>query len=113
MSQFDLRPPDEAQRARITAGLTAAERQVLLEHGGPDMLIAHPAGPRPLGALLPDAFGPDGPIDETLRRDLTWQPDSAIIEWEYGDVGAELVRISETEADQLTDAFRSSWAQSA
>jgi cytidine deaminase len=34
-------------------------RQVLLEHGGPDMLIDHPAGPRTLGALLPDAFGPD------------------------------------------------------
>jgi cytidine deaminase len=23
------------------------------------MLIDHPAGPRPLGDLLPDAFGPD------------------------------------------------------
>jgi cytidine deaminase len=34
-------------------------RQVLMEHGGPQMLIAHPAGPRPLGELLPDAFGPD------------------------------------------------------
>ncbi len=34
-------------------------RQVLLEHGGPEMLIDHPAGPRPLRELLPDAFGPD------------------------------------------------------
>jgi cytidine deaminase len=34
-------------------------RQVLLEHGGPKMLIDHPEGPRPLGDLLPDAFGPD------------------------------------------------------
>jgi cytidine deaminase len=34
-------------------------RQVLLEHGGPDMSIDHPAGPRPLSELLPDAFGPD------------------------------------------------------
>ncbi|GFG51801.1 cytidine deaminase [Mycolicibacterium agri] len=33
-------------------------RQVLLEHGGPTMLIDHPSGPRPLGDLLPDAFGP-------------------------------------------------------
>jgi cytidine deaminase len=33
-------------------------RQVLLEHGGPEMLIDHPAGARPLGELLPDAFGP-------------------------------------------------------
>lgn len=34
-------------------------RQVLLEHGGPTMLIDHPSGPRPLGDLLPDAFGPE------------------------------------------------------
>jgi len=34
-------------------------RQVLMEHGGPQMLIDHPQGPRPLGDLLPDAFGPD------------------------------------------------------
>jgi cytidine deaminase len=34
-------------------------RQLLLEHGGPDMLIDHPAGPRPLSDLLPEAFGPD------------------------------------------------------
>src|SRR6202048_1909092 len=33
-------------------------RQVLLEHGGPTLLIDHPLGPRPLGELLPDAFGP-------------------------------------------------------
>ncbi|WP_164517839.1 cytidine deaminase [Mycobacterium sp. P7213] len=34
-------------------------RQILLEHGGPELLIDHPAGPRPLAELLPDAFGPD------------------------------------------------------
>ena len=33
-------------------------RQVLLEHGGPALLIDHPSGPRALGELLPDAFGP-------------------------------------------------------
>lgn len=33
-------------------------RQVLLEHGGPGLLIDHLAGPRRLGDLLPDAFGP-------------------------------------------------------
>ena len=33
MSQFDLRPPDEEQRAPITAGLDPDERRVLLEHG--------------------------------------------------------------------------------
>jgi cytidine deaminase len=34
-------------------------RQVLLEHGGAELLIDHPAGPRRLAELLPDAFGPD------------------------------------------------------
>jgi cytidine deaminase len=34
-------------------------RQVLLEHGGPALLIDHAGGPRLLGELLPDAFGPD------------------------------------------------------
>jgi cytidine deaminase len=34
-------------------------RQLLWEHGGPDLLVDHPAGPRRLGDLLPEAFGPD------------------------------------------------------
>jgi cytidine deaminase len=34
-------------------------RQVLLEHGGSDMLIDHTSGPKRLTELLPDAFGPD------------------------------------------------------
>ncbi|OBI16460.1 cytidine deaminase [Mycobacterium sp. E2462] len=33
-------------------------RQLLLEHGGPGLLIDHPAGPRRLDELLPEAFGP-------------------------------------------------------
>ncbi|MEH3136352.1 MAG: cytidine deaminase [Mycolicibacterium neoaurum] len=34
-------------------------RQVLYEHGGPELLIDHPGGPKRLVELLPDAFGPD------------------------------------------------------
>ncbi len=34
-------------------------RQVLLEHGGPELLIDHRDGPRRLGDLLPEPFGPD------------------------------------------------------
>ena len=34
-------------------------RQLLLEHGGPDLLIDHADAPRRLAELLPDAFGPD------------------------------------------------------
>lgn len=33
-------------------------RQVLLEHGGPAMLVDHPGGARTLAELLPEAFGP-------------------------------------------------------
>lgn len=33
-------------------------RQLLLEHGGPELLVDHPAGVRTLDQLLPDAFGP-------------------------------------------------------
>ncbi|PPJ25249.1 cytidine deaminase [Nocardia nova] len=34
-------------------------RQVLYEHGGPELLVDHRGGPVPLARLLPDAFGPD------------------------------------------------------
>ncbi|OBK94791.1 cytidine deaminase [Mycobacterium asiaticum] len=34
-------------------------RQLLLEHGGPELLIDHADGPRRLAELLPDPFGPD------------------------------------------------------
>jgi hypothetical protein len=50
-----------------------------------------------------------GPVDETLRGDLNWRPDSAIVEWEYGDLAAELVPIGESEAENLTQAFRARW----
>jgi hypothetical protein len=54
-------------------------------------------------------YEPDGPVDQTLRRDLGWMPDSAIVEWEYGDLGAEVVKISEDDAARLRDAFRLRW----
>lgn len=47
---------DGAGRALMPCGRC---RQVLLEHGGPDLLIGHPGGPRRLAELLPDAFGPE------------------------------------------------------
>ncbi|UGY93278.1 cytidine deaminase [Streptomyces gobiensis] len=33
-------------------------RQLLWEHGGPELLVDTTTGPRPLSELLPDAFGP-------------------------------------------------------
>jgi cytidine deaminase len=34
-------------------------RQLLWEAGGPGLLVDTGAGPRPMGEILPDAFGPD------------------------------------------------------
>jgi hypothetical protein len=55
-------------------------------------------------------FGDELQIDEALRRDLTWEPDAAIIEWEYGEVGADLVEISSAAAERLVAGFRVLWA---
>ena len=54
-------------------------------------------------------FRADGPIDEALRRDLTWERDSAIVEWEYGDVGPDLIEISQADAEELIERFRVRW----
>jgi len=66
-------------------------------------------GSRTATGLARRTYDEAGPIDETLRSDLTWQPDSAIVEWEYGDLDAELVTISEQEAENLAQAFRLRW----
>ena len=34
-------------------------RQLLWEHGGPDLLVETVSGVRPMSEVLPDAFGPD------------------------------------------------------
>jgi len=34
-------------------------RQLLWEHGGPDLLVETVTGVRPMSEVLPDAFGPD------------------------------------------------------
>lgn len=72
------------------------------------MVAAGRSGRTPSG-LARRTYKADGPVDETLRRDLSWTPDSAIVEWEYGDLGAELIKISEEDAMHLRDAFRTQW----
>lgn len=55
---------------------------------------------------------PDGRLDETLRRDLTWKRDSAIYEWERGEeLGTELVEINAAKAAELIERFREKWSQ--
>jgi hypothetical protein len=68
-------------------------------------------GSRAASGLARRTFAEAGPIDESLSRDLTWRLDSAIVEWEYGDLSAELVRIGEPEADNLIQAFRARWGR--
>jgi hypothetical protein len=71
--------------------------------------VGHGPAGRPSG-LARRIFEPDGPVDQTLGRDLTWIPDSAIVEWEYGDLSAQVVQITEDEAARLKEAFRATWA---
>ncbi len=61
--------------------------------------------------LVRRTFTDKGRLDEALRRDMTWQRDTAIIEWEYGNLVGELVQISEAEAGELTERFRERWGQ--
>ena len=42
-------------------------RQLLLEHGDPELLVDHAGGPRRLADLLPEAFGP-GDLDRVRRE---------------------------------------------
>jgi cytidine deaminase len=38
-------------------------RQLLFEHGGPELLVLTDAGMRPMAVLLPEAFGPDDLVE--------------------------------------------------
>lgn len=72
-------------------------------------VIVANSGGRAASGLARRTYAEAGPVDETLRHDLSWALDSAIVEWEYGDLGADLVKISELEAENLTQAFRARW----
>jgi hypothetical protein len=55
---------------------------------------------------------PQGRLDEAIRRNLTWERDSAIYEWERGEeLGTTLVEISEAEAERLIEGFRQKWGE--
>ena len=70
---------------------------------GSGRTVKNPSG------LVRRRTSPEGRLDEALQRDLKWIPSSAIVEWEYGDVGAELVEISEAEAQKVIERFREKW----
>jgi hypothetical protein len=55
---------------------------------------------------------PEGRLDEAIRRNLTWERDSVIYEWERGEeLGTSLVEISEAEAERLIEGFRQKWGE--
>ena len=52
-----------------------------------------------------------GRVDESLQRNLSWEPSSAVTQWEYGNLAGELVEISEAEAGRLIEEFRENWSE--
>ncbi len=74
-------------------------------------IIRNAQANRPVG-LARRTFTPAGRLDEAIRRDLSWERDSAIYEWERGEeLGAELVEISDAEAAELIERFRAEWGE--
>jgi len=59
--------------------------------------------------LVRRTFTEEGRLDEALRKNLTWERDTAIIEWEYGNLVGELTEISEAEAQVLIERLREKW----
>jgi len=54
----------------------------------------------------------DETVDQSLRRDLSWGPTTAIASWDYGeDLIQDLKKISKEEADDLIERFREKWSQ--
>ena len=50
------------------------------------------------------------PVDESLRRDMSWGDSSAIAEWDRGEeLSRDLVEISEADAERLIERFREKW----
>lgn len=51
-------------------------------------------------------------VDQSLRRDLSWGPTTAIVEWEFGEeLIHDLKRISKAEAGELMERFRVKWSR--
>ncbi len=53
----------------------------------------------------------DGPEDECLLRDFTWDDTPVIVEWERGDFADELVEVSQEQADKIIGYFRDRWGR--
>lgn len=51
----------------------------------------------------------DGPSDEGLRKDFSWDFTPLIVEWEHGDFGQELVEVNHEQASKILEYFREQW----
>ncbi len=51
----------------------------------------------------------DGPADEGLRRDFSWDFTPVIVEWEHGSFDDELVEVSHEQAEKIIGYFRGRW----
>ena len=51
----------------------------------------------------------DGPEDETLREDFSWEFTPAIAEWRRGDLQYDLVEVSHAQASEIIEHFREKW----
>ncbi|MGD0936050.1 MAG: hypothetical protein ABR922_15950 [Streptosporangiaceae bacterium] len=50
-----------------------------------------------------------GLADEGLRKDFSWKFTPAIVEWQRGDLGQELVEIDHQQAEKIIEYFRGRW----
>ena len=54
----------------------------------------------------------DGPADEGLRRDFSWDFTPMIVEWEHGSFDDELIEVSHEQASKILEYFRGRWGAS-
>jgi hypothetical protein len=76
-----------------------------------EIVLADGSGDNPAGLARRRQPDDGAVLDEMLRRDLSWQPDSVIVEWKRGDAVEELREISAEEAAALVERFRQRWAE--
>lgn len=76
-----------------------------------EIILADGAGDNPAGLARRRQLDHGGIEDEMLRPDMSWQPDSLIVEWKHGDSVEELREISADEAAALVERFRQRWAE--
>jgi hypothetical protein len=76
-----------------------------------EIVLADGSGDNPAGLARRRYLDDGAVLDEMLRRDLSWQSDSVIVEWKRGDAVEELREISVEEAAVLVERFRQRWAE--